>query len=146
MKKLIYSALAIIALLAFVLPGPVIAQSFVTANQVTVAWDAVTQLSNGDPLPATDSMEYSVYTTDAIVPDKTEGAAVWRGPELQTVITFTIEGMYWVGVRAHRIRDGTELNQSTVAWSDNPVSTNDSPWGVQFWLPPGIVQGLRPQA
>jgi hypothetical protein len=46
MKRL----LIIIAVLIFA--APAMAQTWHTANQVTLAWDAVTTLSSGDPVPS----------------------------------------------------------------------------------------------
>ena len=113
-----------------------------TANQVTVAWDAVTVREDGSALPAGESIEYSVYVSDMASKDSTNAA--WRGSELQTTLTLQSEGEFLVGLQAHRIRDGTEVSRSVVVWSDDPVSTNDVPFGLRYFLAPAAAAGLRP--
>lgn len=137
--------LFIITVFLLIFPLSVTAQEWHTANQATVAWDAVTEMDNGDQIPSTDTLEYSVYVSDSLASPKDSSVVAWRGPELLTVVTLTAEGSYFVGIQAHRMKDGTELSQSIIVWSDDPVATNNTPWGLQFWLPPSIVEGLRPQ-
>lgn len=122
---------------------PVAALDWYTANQATAAWDAVTLKNNGAPLDANDTIEYSVYLTDSVNPLKDSTTVVWRGSETQTIITMTDEWSLFVGVRAHRIRDGTEITSSVVSWSDNPLVTNSLPWGLRFFFLPATVQNLR---
>ena len=118
------------------------------ANQRTVAWDAVTLKTDDAPIDATDTIEYSVYLANSITdPNKTNPVQIWRGPETQTLITLVTEGSYFVGVRSHRmLEDGTEVGESTIAWSDDPLATGaNGEFGVQYFLGPKEVQGLRPQ-
>lgn len=122
------------------------AQAFTwyTANQYTIAWDAVTEKSDGTAIPDTDTVEYSVALSNQITdPDKTNPVEVWRGPEIQTTFTIAVEGQYFIGVKAIRkIADGTDVSESVNAWSDDPGATGDNPFGVRFYLSPKLVTGI----
>jgi hypothetical protein len=119
---------------------------WVTANQKTIAWDAVTTKTDGTAIPTTDTVEYIAYIANADSdPQKDNPAKVWQGPETQTVITLNVEGRFLVGIRAVRkIADGTEVGESTIAWSDTPVATNNSEFGIRFFFGPNAVTGLSP--
>lgn len=121
--------------------------SWHTANQATVAWDAVTTVDNGDPLPATDTIEYVVYLANAITdPDKNNPVEIETTTSLQSVITLNVEGSYWVGVKSVRkIADGTNVGESRVAWSDNPADCKDGQdFGLRYFQPPAAPGGLNP--
>jgi hypothetical protein len=134
--------ISILLLSAVFMTPPVAALDWHTADQATVAWDAVTVNTDGGHLGAQDNVEYSVYLTDSTNPLKDSSTAVWRGSETQTLVTLSQEGSFYAGVRAHRIRDGTEVSISSVSWADDPVVTNDSPWGLLFFFPPASVKGI----
>lgn len=136
--------LVILTVFLFIFPSPVAAFDWFTANQATVAWDAVTAKTDGQPLDALDSMEYSIYLSDSLLPLKDSTVVAWRGPELQTTLTLLQEGAFFVGIKAHRIRDGDEVSQSIVVWSDEPLYTNDQPFGLRYWMAPAAVTGLHP--
>ena len=52
-------------------PVLVFGQEWITTNSSVISWDAVTAMSNGDPIPDTDIIEYAVYLSNAITdPDK----------------------------------------------------------------------------
>jgi hypothetical protein len=116
-----------------------------TTNQATYAWDAVTKNQAGDTIPDTDVIEYTVYTVNSGTPKPYEPASklVVRTAETQVVLTFTEEGSYFIGIRAHRTVDDEEVGQSVIVWSDDPVSTNDKPFGTRYYLPPASVEGIR---
>ena len=114
------------------------AQTWVTANQGTVAWDAVA------PIVATDTIKYQVYTRIGATGD---GAAV--GAEIiatQLAITFSVEGRYFVGVKAVRYPVGETVGipAAAVSWSNDPlVCAAAGPFGFVYYVAPPGVKGLR---
>lgn len=115
-----------------------------TANQYTIAWDAVTLKSDGSDLPSTDTIEYVAYLANAVSdPDKSNPVEVYTGAEVQTVITLNVEGQYLAGVKSVRkIEDGTVVSESVINWSDDPDATGGKPFGVRFYLSPALVTGI----
>ena len=136
-----------VVLLVLFLAGVAFAQTWHTTNQATVEWDAITTLSNGDPLPATDTVEYVVYLANAITdPGKTNPSEIARTTDTSQLITLNVEGQYFVGVKAIRkIADGTEVGESEVAWSDLPqYCQNGETFGLRYFLPPAAPANMRP--
>lgn len=132
---------------SLVIGGIALAQTWHTANQATVEWDAVTTIDNGDPLPPTDTIEYVVYLANAITdPNKDNPAEIARTTNTNQLITLNVEGQYFVGVKAIRkIADGTEVGESVVAWSDDPQYVqNGETFGLRYFLPPSAPGNLRP--
>lgn len=144
MKKV----LAVCTLLFFLLyAGSVFGQTWYTANQATVAWDAVTTLDNGDPIPTTDTVEYVVYLANATTdPNKTNPVEVGRTTNLEDTITLNVEGSFFVGCQAIRKDSaGTQLSASIIGWSDDPaIVFNGQTFGIRYFLPPSVPAGLRP--
>ena len=138
MKKLIFTFLVLLMTAA-----PSFAQTWHTANQVTLAWDAVVEMSNGAPFPATDIIKYKVYMKNAV----TGGDPVELGEvtALEYVITLNTEGSYFLGAKTLRYNEANELlNESIIAWSDIPASCeNNEAFGVRYFLPPKSVMGMR---
>ena len=144
MRKHWQITLMIVAIVFFA--GIALAQTWHTANQATVAWDAVL-LDNGDPIPPTDTIEYVVYLSNAITdPDKINPVEVATTTNLEQLITLNVEGSYFVGVKAVRkIADGTNVGESTVAWSDDPQYVqNGQTFGLRYFLPPAAPREIRP--
>jgi len=116
-----------------------------TANQVTVAWDAVTALSDGRPLPAGDTIQYEVYSgTDTT---KANPTLITTVATTQTTITFPNEGRFLVGLKSIR-RDSTtaKIGESALVWSDDPVvCQNGQTFGVIYFISPGNPGGMRTQ-
>lgn len=139
MKKY-FGIAAVVMLLAF--GGAVLGQDWHTANQVTLAWDAVTEMQNGDPIPATDKVKYKVYIKNA----STGGPGVELGEvtALEYTITLNTEGSYFLGAKALRYSSADLLlSESIICWSDVPECAADGkPFGVRYWLPPASVSGL----
>lgn len=135
-----------VVLFLVLLAGIALAQTWHTANQATVAWDAVL-LDNGDPIPPTDTIEYVVYLANAITdPDKNNPVEVATTTNLEQLITLNVEGSYFVGVKAVRkIADGTNVGESAVAWSDDPqYCQNGETFGLRYFLPPAAPINMRP--
>jgi hypothetical protein len=115
-----------------------------TANQTTIAWDAVAVDSG--------SVEYEVFIANASTdPNKANPVSVWRGPETQTVITLSTEGQYYAGVKTWRIVDASTELDSVIGWSDDPNIAGDidgdgvgDPFGIRFYVPPGVIRNLKP--
>jgi hypothetical protein len=118
------------------------AQTWVTANQVTVAWDAVTQTVEGLAIPASE-MKYQVYIRTGTTGDGTAVDGIIS--ETQLAITFTAEGRYYIGVRAIRYPAGEASGYgSYVSWSNDPlVCAVAGPFGVVYYAVPINPKGLR---
>ncbi len=131
-------------LLFFIPVTQLYALTWHTANQTTVTWDPVAVDSG--------SVEYEVFIANALTdPNKANPVSVWRGSELQTVITLTNEGQYYVGVKTWRIIDASTSLESVVGWSDDPNIAGDvngdgtgDPFGIRFYVPPGVIRNLKP--
>ena len=132
----ILRALAILGLVFLVMQDAK-AQEWYVTDQVTVLWDAVTTLDNGDPL--TETPLYHVYVESGGVSRFITGTA-----ETQQVITFSEEGTYWIGVSAVRLMDDGALMESNIAWSNNvEVVQSGATFGIRHYLPPARPTGLR---
>ena len=128
----------IIILAIIIFAAPAIAQTWYTANQVTLAWDAVPKVLTTD-----QANKYQVYSRNDLV---SLGSKI--GGEItaaQLVVSFTTEGRYYLGVEAIRYPTGETvgIKSSTKAWSNVAADTNNSPFGVSFFAVPGGVGGLR---
>jgi hypothetical protein len=89
MKRwLMPATLAILSLMAFSMESKV--TTWKVANQVTVARDAVTTLTDGTPIPAGSTIQYQVYIrTD---PTGSPVAAGSPTTALQSLVTLGTEG------------------------------------------------------
>ena len=133
MKKLL---LVLVLICLFV--TPVFAQTWYTANQVTVGWDAV------PPIVSTDTVKYQVYTKVG-----TTGTPAKVGGEItatELTISFSVEGRYFIGVETIRYPQGETVGipSATKAWSENAADCAAAgPFGVVFYVAPGSVKGLK---
>lgn len=102
------------------------------ANQVTVAWDEVTQMENGTPI-SVGTVSYEVFT-------RTGGVEVLLGETDVTQYTITLDDyeVYDVGVRTV-LTQGTERFQSEITWSVDA----DPPFVVQRYPAPAEPTGLE---
>jgi hypothetical protein len=136
MKKLLL-VLGVVMALA-VVPMVVLAQTWFTTNQATVAWDAVA------PIVATDVIKYQVYTR---IGTTGNGAAV--GGEItatQLAITFAVEGRYFIGVKSIRYPVGETVGipSAATSWSNDPlVCAAAGPFGIVYYVAPAGVRGMR---
>ncbi len=126
-------------------PPPPDQAPWTTANQVTIAWDAVTTLDNGDPVPTGDQIVYDVFVYNYKGSAMTQ--VVTGGASTSVTITFNIEGRYVAGVRVKRIVDaGTpdeQILESQVNWSNvNGVNT-PNPFGLRYFINPSVPINLR---
>jgi hypothetical protein len=141
MKRLVINLV-----LAIVLMVPVfaLAEEWVTANQVTVAWDAVT-VPDG-------TVSYFVYVKNTGTGnllgtiDTVNGKALLETTNLQAAIAFTEEGKYHIGVATKRIPNGqTEELVSIVNWSNVNGESTPNPFGVSYFVIPASPINLRIQ-
>lgn len=155
------SAAAKIILVALLIAGmtsaPAWALNWHTANQATVAWDAITADIDGDPIPAGFEVRYKVYLVNAATdPGKANPAEIsTAGGILETQLTFTLaaKGKYYVGVRAYQVDSttGEEVAESAFAWSDNPTDCADvdgdgtgDDFGIRYYVALAAPGGMRP--
>jgi hypothetical protein len=109
------------------------------ANQVTVAWDAVTSESG--------AVQYVVYrqqvthTTGEVIGEPVE---IVTTANTQAVITFDMQGAFILGAKTQLVDDaGTVLAESTMAWSNDPAAcANGETFGIRYFVV-GIPGGLR---
>jgi hypothetical protein len=121
---------------------PVFSQTWHTANQVTVTWDAVTTNSDGNPLSTTDPIKYQVYSK--LAPSGTEDKVGTEITTLSQTVSFSSEGSYYLGVKAIRYIGTEKVGESAIAWSSDPlVCYNNQAFGVRYWLPPAQPKGLK---
>lgn len=114
--------------------SPASAQTWKTANQVTVGWDAVTT--------PTGTITYKVYSR----PEAGGTATLMTtAPTTQATVTFTQEGRYYLGVSTVRTVGGVEVESSTISWSSDPsVTFQAQTFGVEYIIPAPAPVGLRP--
>jgi hypothetical protein len=147
MKKFLAALLIIPFVLCYV-ATPAMAITWVTANQTTVGWDAVTADVDGDPFAPGTHAEYEVYLVNSITdPGKTAPEKVGQTTELTLVISLVVKGSYWVGVRVVQIDDATSevLSQpGAFAWSDVPADCKDGiDFGIRFFAAAAATTNLR---
>ena len=122
------------------------AQPWHTANQVTVAWDAVTTDENGQPLDMTEAtVAYKLYLVNARTdPNKTNPVELAQVAETTYTLTLGTEGRYYFGVAAVRVTvdEGNVVGAASIAWSDDTTLT-DSPFGLRYFVPPGQAKQVR---
>jgi len=120
------------------------ALDWITANQVTLSWEPVTALENGQPIPDGNVIKYEVF----YLPENGNKAGalspLGETPDSKYVITFTEEGNFILGVRATRWINETLKGKSRIAWTDEPAAMkNEITQGIIFYRRPGKVNGLE---
>jgi hypothetical protein len=133
MKKIICIVLFIVFACAFNAQ----AQTWFTANQVTVGWNPVAKIDT------TDTIKYQVYLRIG-----TSGDGAPYGLEItttQTTVTFTTEGSWFVGVKTLRYKVGetAAIPSATISWSNDAGVTDNVPFGIKYFVAPGSPVGLR---
>lgn len=139
------SVIFLVLFLAFSVPA--FSQEWHTANQITVHWNAVTELEGGIVIPETNLIEYRVYLANAITdPDKTNPAEIGIAGDTSYVITLVNEGSYFIGLETiRRLADGTLIGESGIGWTDDPaIALDGHTFGIRHFLPPLVATGVRP--
>ena len=119
-----------------------------TANQITIAWDAIVKKpDNPDSwIEADDTLKYGVYIKR--FPD---GVPELLGENLETQITALItlpnEGKYVLGVSTIRYVGGPdgERLESAINWSDQNGEATPVPFGVSYFVVGDPPNNLRKQ-
>jgi len=148
MKKKLAAMLLMIPFILCYVVTPAMALTWVTANQSTVSWDAVTQDVDGDPIPTGFHMEYNVYLANSATdPGKANPAKVGTTNQTQYTITLNTKGTYFVGVTSFLAEDATSqpvVPESNFAWSDNPADCKDGvDFGIRFFAAMAAPTNLR---
>lgn len=136
--------LIILGILIFV-STPSFSEVFYTANQITIAWDAVPPPvdTNNQPLPGV--IKYQVYTKAGVAtaaPQKV-GAEITA---TQATITFVAEGKYWPCVETLRYPTGETEPQRSVRLACSDVAAdvqNGITFGAKYFVIPDVVKGMR---
>ena len=140
--------LSVIFLVLFLtFPITAFSQEWHTANQITIVWDAVTEMQGGVAIPETDIIEYRIHLSNAITdPDKTNLIEIDITGDTSYTITLMDEGQYFVGLQTIRkLADGEVIEESVIGWTDDPVIVLDgNTFGIRHFLPPMVPVGLRP--
>lgn len=138
MKRTHALTVLMIAALAVMCAFPAQAQTWHTANQGAVAWDAVAKIQ------PTDTIKYQVYVRSDLV---SAGQPV--GGEItatQQAVSFSTEGRYYVGVKSIRYVEGESagIPSATTAWSNNAADCAAAgPFGFAYFVAPPTPGGLR---
>jgi hypothetical protein len=118
--------------------APCFAQTWHTANQVTLAWDAVA------PIAAGDTIKYQVYVK--FQQTTAQPAAVGGEIEAtQQTVSFGAEGRYYLCVDAVRYPQGeTQGFRSELSCSHDAGATAAGvPFGAKYFQNPGKPGGLK---
>ena len=122
--------------------GVLKAENWKTANSITVSWDAVQSMAEGDV------MKYQVYTSTNLVNPNLAAKAV--GTEVVTteqVVNFMSEGKYYLGVETVRYpageATGTGIKSANISWSNDVSVCKEGTFGVIYYSLPKNAIGLR---
>jgi len=126
-----------LAILLVLLAPLLMAQEIIYTDLATVEWDAVTELANGDAIPAGWTVEYEVFLEDA-------GTSLGTISLTEIDIPVTWNDHRKIGVRAVMTEDdGVTVHYSDINWSDiNGLETPD-PFVLCEVQVPAVPLGLR---
>jgi len=113
--------------------------TFHNANEVTVAWDAVTTDVDGDPV--TGTVQYRIYLANADTdPDKTNPIIVLDNiTDVSAIITLSVKGRFFIGVQA--VLDDLE---SVINWGDEIENQETVElFGLRFAVPPHAPKNIK---
>jgi hypothetical protein len=121
------------------------AQTWHTANQVTLAWDPVPPpVDPSTNLPLPGEIKYQCYVKFQVV----TATPVAVGSEItatQQVISFSGEGRYYLCAQALRYPPNeTEAVKSALSCTHDPaVTAENQAFGVKYFVNPGNPGGMR---
>ena len=130
---------SVIVLLMFFWTVQVNGQEWHTANQITISWDAVTEMQGGIAIPETDIIEYKVHLANATTdPDKTNPVEIGTTAETTYTITLNTEGKFFVGLQTLRMTSNrTFIAESIIGWTDDPeIAKDGNIFGLRYFMPP----------
>jgi len=147
--------MALALLLAPVLVMQAGAMEIVTANQMTVGWDAVTSNDDGTTIGPDQVVEYQVWVQKFQAAGATP-TLVGTTDELQYTITFPDEGVWQIGFSAKKYQITTDPDggpdvksysgESVIAWSvDATVCLDGQTFAGVYLKIPGKGGGLNTQ-
>jgi len=110
-------------------------------DQITIEWDPVTMLDDGQPVPAEDTINYTIHLKEEgsgaefVVESKVTGTSY--------LLTLPGEGQYRVGIQAARLF-AAYTAYADISWSDDGTVTADGqPFGIIRVRLPAKAVGLR---
>ena len=137
MKKLWIGIIAVLMIVSVV--G--YSQDIHWANQVTIEWDIVTTMTNGDPIPAGDVITYRVWQRLNGVEDEIAEVSI-----TEYTFTFIHEGIYTAGVQTVRYpENGDPPLISGINWSDVNGVMTPNPFFLGYYLAAPAPENLRIQ-
>jgi hypothetical protein len=110
-------------------------QDIYYANQVTVAWDQVSD---------TGTISYEIFVAPYPLPDPLDLGTLDPPIEttaLEATVSFSVEGSYTVGVRTKKSING-EILFSDINWSHQNGAATPNPFIVGYYIPPAAPLGL----
>ena len=141
------SLLSIIVLISFLAISCLVSgQEWVTANQATVTWDAVTKLSNNSTISETNNIKYEIYLSNIITDaDRSNPVQVGTTNATSYTVTMTTQGKFFVGLRTVlEDANGTFLNKSVIGWTDDPAIVHEGRiFGLRYYFPPLPPTGVQ---
>jgi hypothetical protein len=147
MKKKLFFTIAILMMISafttFALADDIV---WHPANQTTLEWTPETTLSNGDPVPEGERLEYECFYVKQGADKEKDRVSVGQTAEAKMVFTFKSDGPFFLGIRTVRVResDNKNLYLSDINWTDNPTATaSGKKEGVEYYLPVDPPKGLK---
>lgn len=136
-----------IALILLFVAANAMAVTWTVANQSTVAWDTVTETSEGKPFAEGDLIKYGIYIVEEGA-DRATAIKLDETDQIEYTITFENEGRWLVGIEAIRIpaASPTDRQLSAKTWSDAvDVTAVPTPFGFVYFAAPKSVGGFGPK-
>jgi len=143
MNKAVYVCLCLF-IFVFVWAAPSNAIDWITANQVTLSWDPVTTLENGDPIPDGNVIKYEIFHVPENGSKTLDYKLLGETLDPNYVLTFADEGNFILGVRASRWINNILRGTSVINWTDDPsVMKDGAAQGIMFFRLPGETNNLE---
>lgn len=140
MKKLY--PIFLVVLIVMLAVNFTVGQEVVSTNSVPIAWDEVPKVE------PTDILTYELFRTPYPITSDRQDASLYEslgeftGPPV--TVTFTVEGIYVIGVRTVRDVEGTgEFTYSEINWSDENGANTPNPFLVRYFVAPESPENLR---
>lgn len=143
MTKFVTVCLCLI-MLCFVWAAPLNAMDWITANQVTLSWNPITTLENGDPIPDGNVIKYEIFIVPETGNKTTDLLSLGETIDAEYVLTFSDEGNFILGVRASRWINNALRATSVIIWTDDPTVMKDgTAQGIIFYRLPEKMTNLE---
>lgn len=141
MKKILYVLMFALIVVFLSSVAAMAVDQWVTANSATIAWDAVTEATDGGPLAEGAIVEYEVF----VAKENLSGVvSVWRGSETTAVITLPKQGRFMAGIKTWLVVDGLDEAESPTVWSNDPlIVANATTFGFVYFKNPKHPMNLR---